>query len=76
MSVCKWNINHMTVSNGFKFDWNSFETKVPVVITYSISFHEFFTFEDLSIWLCVEINKGIVFKGEMKQHVDSSIEYH
>lgn len=76
MSVCKWNINHMTVSNGFKFDWNSFETKVPVVITYSISFHEFFTFEYLSIWLCVEINKGIVFKGEMKQHVDSSIEYH
>lgn len=56
----------MIVLNGFKFDWNLFEIKVLVVIIYSILFYEFFIFEDLSIWLCVEINKGIVFKGEMK----------
>lgn len=66
MFVCKWNINYMIVLNGFKFDWNLFEIKVLVVIIYSILFYEFFIFEDLSIWLCVEINKGIFFKGEMK----------
>lgn len=35
-----------------------------------------FSHLNTGVWLYAEINKDIVFKGEMKQHIDSSIEYH